>query len=351
MLLVLSAASAAHSQQGRGVQLPPPGTVEVEMVRDNLFVLAGGGGNTAVFVTAGGVVVVDTKFPGWGKPILDKIRTFTDKPVTMIINTHSHGDHVSGNVEFPAIVDVVVHENAKSSMERMERREPRPTETRESLDIFKTNNYRGMPKRAFKDRISLGSGADQIDLYYFGIGHTNGDAWVVFPALRVMHAGDMFPGRSLPNIDPVNGGSGVTWPETLAKVYAAIKDVDAVIPGHSTLMTMEDIRMHSEFLRDFVAAVREAKRAGKTVDEAVSSWTRPAKYAQYPTPQPAQVRTPERCSTTSCRRAVFLDRPSQRCSVRLQADSPGPAGGHYVTVKSAFTFRRINNEDARRRRD
>jgi glyoxylase-like metal-dependent hydrolase (beta-lactamase superfamily II) len=254
--------------------------------------LRGGGGNTAVFIAASGVVVVDTKYPGWGEPILEKIRTLTDKPVTTIVNTHSHGDHVSGNVEFPATVDVVVQENARASMERMERREPRPTETRESLDIFKTNGYRGMPKKAFKDRMSIGGGADRIDLYYFGVGHTNGDAWVVFPALRVMHAGDMFPGRSLPNIDRVNGGSGLVWPETLAKVYAGIKEVDSVITGHSTLMTMEDVRIHSEFLRDLAAAVREAKKAGRTVDDVVNNWTTPAKYSNYPAPQPSQLRTP-----------------------------------------------------------
>jgi cyclase len=238
--------------------------------------------------------VVDTKYPGWGKPILERIRTLTDKPVTMIINTHTHSDHVSGNVEFPAAVDVVVHDNTKANMERMERRELRPgaPETRESLDIFKANGYRGMPKRSFKDRLSIGSGADRIDLYYFGVGHTNGDAWVVFPALRVMHAGDMFPGRTPPNIDLVNGGSGIAWPETLAKVYAGIKDVDAVIPGHSTLMTMEDIRLHSEFLRDFAAAIREAKRAGKSVEEAAAGWTKPPRYTQYPTPQPAQLVRP-----------------------------------------------------------
>jgi glyoxylase-like metal-dependent hydrolase (beta-lactamase superfamily II) len=286
--------TAMAAAQDRGVQLPPPGNVEVQKVKDNLFVLSGGGGNTGVFITANGVVVVDTKYPGWGKPILERIRTLTDKPVTMIINTHTHSDHVSGNVEFPATVDVVVHDNTKANMERMERRELRPgaPETRESLDIFKANNYRGMPKRSFKDRLSIGSGADRIDLYYFGIGHTNGDAWVVFPALRVMHAGDMFPGRTPPNIDLVNGGSGIAWPETLAKVYAGIKDVDAVIPGHSTLMTMEDIRLHSDFLRDFVAAVREAKKAGKSVDEAAASWSKPAKYTQYPTPQPEQLRRP-----------------------------------------------------------
>jgi glyoxylase-like metal-dependent hydrolase (beta-lactamase superfamily II) len=59
------------------------------------------------------VVVVDTKNPGWGQPILDAIKKLTDKPVITIINTHTHGDHVSGNVEFPATVDVIVQENTK----------------------------------------------------------------------------------------------------------------------------------------------------------------------------------------------------------------------------------------------
>ena len=81
---------------------------------------AGGGGNTAVFVTANGVTVVDTKNPGWGQPILDKIKELTPKPVTTLINTHTHGDHVSGNVEFPATVDVVVQENTKANMEKMD---------------------------------------------------------------------------------------------------------------------------------------------------------------------------------------------------------------------------------------
>ena len=57
--------------------------------------------------------------------------------------------------------------------------------------------------------MTLGSGADRIDLYYFGRGHTNGDAMVVFPALRVMHMGDLFPGKQLPIMDANNGGSGV----------------------------------------------------------------------------------------------------------------------------------------------
>ena len=56
------------------------------------------------------------------------------------------------------------------------------------------DNGRGNAKRTFKDTMTLGSGSDRIDLYYFGRGHTDGDAWVVFPSLGVVHAGDIFSG-------------------------------------------------------------------------------------------------------------------------------------------------------------
>ena len=91
-----------------------PKVIDVDKIKDNLYVLKGGGGNTAVFVQANGVTVVDAKNPGWGQPILDKIKTLTDKPITMLINTHTHGDHVSGNVEFPATIDFVAQENTNA---------------------------------------------------------------------------------------------------------------------------------------------------------------------------------------------------------------------------------------------
>ena len=95
--------------------------IEVDRLEDNLFVLRGegGGGNTAVFVTTTGVVVVDSKNPGWGQPILDQIKTLTSNPVTTLINTHSHGDHVSGNVAFPTTVEIVTHETTRANMEAM----------------------------------------------------------------------------------------------------------------------------------------------------------------------------------------------------------------------------------------
>ncbi len=287
----LGVAVGAFQQAPAGGAQPAnaPKAVEVEKLRDNLFLLKGGGGNTAVFIGTTGVVVVDTKNPGWGQPILDKIKELTSKPVTTIINTHTHGDHVSGNVEFPANVEIVVQENTKANMQEMRPATGIP-QNGPPVNIFKANNGRGMPTKTFKDRMTLGSGGDRIDLYYFGRGHTNGDAWVVFPALRVMHAGDIFSGKNLPLLDANNGGSGVAIGDTLARAADTVKNVDTIITGHSTTMTMADLREYAQFNRDFLAEVRAAKKAGKSVDEVAGSWKMPEKYKGYAAPQPARLK-------------------------------------------------------------
>ena len=169
--------------------------VEVERIKDNLYVLRGGGGNSAAFVTSDGVVLVDTKLEGWGQPLIDRIAELTTNPVTVLINTHTHFDHVSGNVEFPASVDVVAHENAARLMEEWN---PVTGFPGNFTNVFEESGGQGLPTHTFSDRMSLGRGDDQVDLYYFGRGHTGGDTWVVFPALGVMHAGDSSPQESHP---------------------------------------------------------------------------------------------------------------------------------------------------------
>jgi cyclase len=263
----LSVAAAALQQPPQG-----PKVVEVEKIKDNLFMLKGGGGNTAVFVTAAGVVVVDAKNPGWGQPILDKIKELTPKPVTTLINTHTHGDHVSGNVEFPATVEVVTQDNTKANMEKME--------------IFKTSNGRGLPRRSFKDKLTLGSGKDRVDLYYFGRGHTNGDAFVVFPELRLAHAGDIFSGKNLPLIDGNNGGSAFEIGTTLEKAHQGIKNVDSVITGHSTVMTWSDLGDYAQFNKEFVTWATAEKKAGKTAEQAAAEFKVPAKFQGYSATMP-----------------------------------------------------------------
>jgi glyoxylase-like metal-dependent hydrolase (beta-lactamase superfamily II) len=254
------------------VAQPPAGNapkvIQVEKVKDNLWVLRGGGGNTAVLATADGVTVVDAKNPGWGKPILDQIKELTPKPVTTLINTHTHGDHVSGNVEFPATVEVIAQENTGANMEKM--------------PIFKESNGVGLVKRTFKDKLTLGSGADQIDVYYFGRGHTNGDAWVVFKAHRVAHTGDIFASKGVPLIDAANGGSMMQIPPTLMKAHAVIKDVDTIINGHMpTQTTWADLLEFAEFNQDLLTWMEAELKAGKTPEQAAAEWKLPEKYKGY----------------------------------------------------------------------
>jgi len=287
--LSLAVTAAQQPAAGGAPQAAAPKVVEVEKLRDNLFMLKGGGGNTAVFVGSNGVVVVDTKNPGWGQPILDEIKKLTPKPITTIINTHTHGDHVSGNVEFPASVEVIVQENTKANMEEM-RGATGIAQNGPPTNIFKQHNGVGMPKKTFKDKMSLGSGNDRIDLYYFGRGHTNGDAWVVFPALRLMHAGDIFSGKNLPLLDANNGGSGVQIGDTLAKAADSVKNIDTIITGHSTTMTVNDLKEYAQFNRDFLTDVRAAKKAGKSVDDVANSWKIPAKYTGYAAAAPVRLK-------------------------------------------------------------
>jgi len=253
--------------------------VEVEKLEDNLYVLRGGGGNSAAFVTSNGVVLVDTKLPGWGQPLIDKIAELTPKPVTTIINTHTHFDHVSGNVEFPASVDFVAHENTARFMR--ENNSVKGLGRPAGPNLFDENNVVGLPERTFSDTMTLGSGADQVDLYYFGRAHTGGDAWVVFPALRVMHAGDAFAGKQVPIMDSNNGGSGVDYPETLRKSYEGVPGVDRIITGHSTVMSRDDLREYAEFMRGFVDAVREAKVKRMSATDFAASWKIPDRFSGY----------------------------------------------------------------------
>ncbi len=260
-LVLIGAVSVAARQAGQ------PPRLAIEKVRDNLFMITGGGGNSAAFITSKGVVVVDTKNPNMGSRILEQIRSVTDKPVTMLINTHTHGDHVSGNTDFPATVDIVTHENTKTNMQKMPR--------------FQGAGETHLPKQTFKDKMTLGSGADRIDLYYFGRGHTNGDAIVVFPALRAAHTGDLFAAPGTPIMDTNNGGSGIEYPVTVKKAAAGITGVETVLPGHSAVTTWAAFAEYGEFMEALVSAVREAHKAGKSADEAAAALALPDKFKSY----------------------------------------------------------------------
>ena len=267
-LLAIGAVSLAAQQNQARPPLP-----DLVQVKDNLYVIGSStpgdeftGGNVGVLVGASGVTVVDTKLSNYGPSIIEKIKKVTNKPITTIINTHTHGDHTGSNEAFPN-VEIVAHENTKANMAKM--------------DAFKNDKAKFLPSKTYKDKLSVGSGKDRIDLYYFGAGHTNGDTWVHYASLRVLQTGDLFAWRDAPTIDRSNGGSGIEYPKTLAKAIAGIKNVDTVIPGHSPVTTPKDLQEYQKFMAEWIAAVQDAAKAGKSAADAAASIDLTAKYPGY----------------------------------------------------------------------
>jgi cyclase len=251
--------------RGGGSRIPPTGTIE--KIKDNLYKVPGAGSNTTVFITAEGVVLVDTKLANNGEAILKQVQTVTDKPVSMIINTHVHPDHNGSNDYFKAarpMVQVVTHENTKKWVAANPKANPAWT-----------------PDRTFTDKMTLGKGKDRIDLYYFGPGHTNGDAFVVFPALRAMCVGDLMAWNMGPLIDPATGGSIIALPDTLEKALKGIKNVDLVIEGHGDVNSWQGLRAYTEFHRALLNAAKAALSRKQTPEDALAELEKNSKFAVF----------------------------------------------------------------------
>jgi glyoxylase-like metal-dependent hydrolase (beta-lactamase superfamily II) len=263
--------------------------LEVQTITDNLYMLAnassvqgmGGGGNTAIWVMANGVALVDTKINGYGQDIIDHVAGITDKPITTVINTHTHFDHSGGNTELPDTVNFVVHENTRAQMARD------TCEPVTNCDAFKGDNAKYLPQTTYSDRMSLFAGADQIDLYHFGRGHTDGDTFVVFTEARTLHTGDMFQRKGLPFIDVANGnGSATEFGATLRKAVAGIANVDTVIPGHNpTPVAWAEFVDFSAFYNDVVSKAQNGKAAGRSVDDVVAAYRVPDEYSDFAAPE------------------------------------------------------------------
>jgi cyclase len=275
VLLIVGGLSLAVSGQAPGPSPKSIAATKIEKVKDNLYVITGSGvedttafsgGNVAVFITDSGVTLVDAKLPGFGPTIVERVKSVTPKPITRIINTHTHSDHTGSNEYFGASIESIVQENTKANMAKM--------------DEFK-GKEQFLPKKTYKDTLKIGAGKDEIDLYYFGRAHTNGDTFVVFPALRTMHVGDVFAWKALPYVDAGNGGSVIEGPKTVAKLIAGVKNVDTIINGHIPTSTLNDLKEYQAFLADFAAFAEAQMKAGKTSAQAADAYKVNPKFKGY----------------------------------------------------------------------
>jgi glyoxylase-like metal-dependent hydrolase (beta-lactamase superfamily II) len=239
-VLFLLGSWAAHTQN-------PPAAAQLSLtkVKDDLYEIAGDGGNVAVYVTGEGVIMIDDKFEQDYAPIVERVKSITTQPVIYIINTHHHADHSGGNVKFAPTAEIISTANARANI--VEKKQP------------------GAPARVtFTDETSVFLGGKEVRAKYFGRGHTNGDAVIYFPALKTIHTGDLMTGTS-PTIDYRGGGSLIEWTKTLDGTLTL--DFDTVIPGHGKVTDKAGLITYRNNVEKLRTRAQGLIRSGKSQEE------------------------------------------------------------------------------------
>ena len=227
-----------------------PAKLAIEKIRDDLFVIRNDfvPGNVTALVTNAGVILVDDKFEVDADNVLAQLKTVTNQPVKYVINTHHHPDHSGANAKLQAIgAQVVATEQARRHM----------------VDASQS----GQPTVTFENSVRIHLGGKTVEVHYFGRAHTSGDAFIFFPAQRVLAAGDAFTfGAATPQlIDYPGGGSAKEWPRTLDGALAL--DFDTVVPGHGAVTTKAELRKFRDSTDALRVRVHEMLVQGRTPDE------------------------------------------------------------------------------------
>ena len=247
---VAGAVVQARSQQQQRQPVP----VKSMKLKDNLWVICsqstdcpiiGAGGNIGVRVTSEGVIIIDDKYEPDYAFITAAIKEFTDAPVKYVINTHHHGDHTGGNVQFGKISEIISHRNARDNMVR--------------------GNLPGLPRVVFTDQTAVYLGGAEVQALHLGRGHTNGDIVIYFPDLRTIHTGDLINATTPFNVDYANGGSALEWTKTFDNI--AKLNFDTVIPGHGPIMTRADFENYRTRVSTLLQRMTELVRQGTKKEE------------------------------------------------------------------------------------
>src|SRR6188768_1318671 len=176
-LLLLQTAWVVYTQTAK-----TPGTLRIEKVKGDLYMISGEGGNVAVDVTDEGVLLVDDMFDRNHADILARVKSVTDKPLRYVINSHQHDDHAGGDFKMLPIAEVIAHKNVRANLKDIKR--PYYEDT--------PGTPIGLPRITFTDELDVNLGEKVVQAHYFGRGHTSGDAVIFFPELRTIHTGDLF---------------------------------------------------------------------------------------------------------------------------------------------------------------
>jgi glyoxylase-like metal-dependent hydrolase (beta-lactamase superfamily II) len=259
------------------IQAQTPDFSKVEItatkVGGNIYMLQGQGGNIGVSVGADGILIVDDQFAPLADKIKAALKTLGEGKLKFVLNTHWHGDHTGGNVQFGPEAPIIAHDNVR-----------RRLATEQKSEFFKRTTpaspKEALPVITFDKSLSVHFNGEEIKVIHFPQGHTDGDSVIFFTNSNVVHMGDDFFVARFPFVDLESGGSvqGLTRNigEILPKLAADVK----IIPGHGQISTVEDLKQYHHMLIETTAVVQSKMKAGKTLAQ-IKAEGLPAEWASW----------------------------------------------------------------------
>jgi cyclase len=233
---------------------------KITMLRGDVGIFEERGGTIAFLLSKTGLVAVDSQFPDQSKHLIDEMQKRGEQPFKMLINTHHHGDHSSGNISFKGYVEkVVAHANSKTNQEN-------------AAKTNKNEDKQFYPDTVYTDNWSEKVGKEKIKLHYFGAAHTNGDSFVQFEEANIIHCGDLVFNRRHPFVDRVAGANMKSWINVLSKAIDKFnKNTQYVFghagPGYKVTGTVDDLKAFQDYLGNVLKFVESEIKAGKTKEE------------------------------------------------------------------------------------
>ena len=238
--------------------------IEVQEVRDGVYMLVGQGGNIGLSVGEDGVFVIDDQFAPLTQKILAAIAEITAEPVRFVFNTHWHGDHTGGNENMgEAGALLVAHANVRRRMsveQVLQRIGQDPSTTPASPDG-------ALPVVTFTQDVSFHINGDRLHAFHVANAHTDGDAIVHFERANVVHMGDTFFHGRFPFIDTASGGSIDGLIAAAGEALAVMDGDTRVIPGHGTLAGRDDLQAYRDALVAMRGAVSDMMEEGMSLEE------------------------------------------------------------------------------------
>ena len=235
---------------------------KITMLKNDIGIFTEKGGTIAFMLAKDGIVTVDSQFPEQSQHLVDELKKRSTNPFRLLINTHHHGDHSSGNISFKGIVGhVLAHENSLKNQKRV-------------AELNKTVDKQLYPDQTFGTLWSDQESKEKIDLYYFGTAHTDGDAIIHFRHSNIAHMGDLVFNRIHPFVDRSAGANVKSWMEVLDKTLKQFDKKTIYIFGHAAqgyqvTGTRDDVKAFRDYLEQVYNFVNAQVKKGISQEDLV----------------------------------------------------------------------------------